>query len=130
MVRSPVEPERLIILFSLSLTDLEEALDNRGLSLSSLYTALSSILYTPLEEITFSRTQTPDGLLQLDLTSESFQVDPALLTGILQTDLLSDWAPYVAYVKDISADSKYTLHVSISDGRFNSPRFTMVYVLL
>ena len=43
------------------------------------------------------------------ITLESFQVDPALLTGILQTSLLSDWAPYAVYVSEITADSKYYL---------------------
>ena len=108
-MRSPIEPERLGILFSLSINDLEVSLSSRGLSLSTLYSALASILHTPLEDITFSQTQTPEGLLQLVLTSESFQVDPALLTGILQTSLLSDWAPYAVYVSEITADSKYYL---------------------
>ena len=106
MARSPIEPERLVILFSLSISDLEKSLGSRDLSLSSLYAALSAIMYTPQGEIAFSQTQTPDGLFQLVLTSESFQVDPTLLIGILQTDFLYDWAPYAGYVNEIYADSK------------------------
>lgn len=119
MTRTPNSSETLTITFNLNFEELEQDLDARGLTLSSLYSALNDSLYTPLQDILFSRYLTTNGKLQLVLTSDNFQVDPSILTGTLRTNFLSKWAPYVAYVTQVSANSKlYILPFTHSTGNF------------
>ena len=106
MSRVPENTERLIITFSLSFSELSESLTVRSLSLSTLYSALNSTLRTPREDILFIELQTSEGAFQLLAISDSFQVDPSLVTGLLRTDFAPEWAPYYSYVTSTSVDSE------------------------
>ena len=125
ITRTPDSSETLTITFNLNFEELEQNLYARGLDLPSLYSALNDSLHTPLQDIQFSRYVTTDGKLELVLLSDSFQVDPGILTGTLRTSLLCKWAPYVPYVTQVSANGK--LHVVNSTGNNISCIFHLLH---